>query len=183
MEHNGIGGIGGNGGWDQGERTFAERLGARLRAVRTGKGLSLLDVQQSSQDEFKSSVLGAYERGERAISTSRLERLARLYGTAIDELLPPERPAVISLRTGDAERTTTGEPLTIDLRRLQGRHDLESERVQSYVEASQLRRRDRSSTIVTIRRDDLRAIAAILGTDQDGARRRLEAMVLLLVHA
>ena len=176
-------GNGGFGGLDRNGGTFAERLGARLRAVRTGKGLSLLDVQQSSRDEFKSSVLGAYERGERMISTTRLERLARLYETPIDELLPPEQPRVITLEAGARERTTTGEALTIDLRRLESRRDRDSERVHSYLEAIQLRRRDRAGAVLTIRRDDLRALAAILGTDQDGARRRLEAMELLLVHA
>ena len=104
-------GDGGFGGQDRDEGTFAERLGARLRAVRTSKGLSLLDVQQSSHAEFKSSVLGAYERGERMISTTRLERLARLYETPIDELLPPEQQTVVTLESGPRERTTTGEPL------------------------------------------------------------------------
>src|SRR5437762_9316543 len=107
------------GGLDEEERSFAQRLGARLRTVRSRKGMSLLDVQQTSEDEFKSSVLGAYERGERTISTSRLERLPRLYGTTIDDLLPPEPVVarVITLHTGERERTTTGEALTIALRR------------------------------------------------------------------
>jgi ribosome-binding protein aMBF1 (putative translation factor) len=52
-------------------------FGARLRAVRRQQHLSLHDVEVASNLEFKASVLGAYERGERAISVPRLQRLAR----------------------------------------------------------------------------------------------------------
>lgn len=45
--------------------------GARLRAVRRQLDLSLHDVEVASNLEFKASVLGAYERGERAISVPR----------------------------------------------------------------------------------------------------------------
>ena len=33
-------------------------------------------------------MLGAYERGERAISVPRLQRLARFYNVPVDQLLP-----------------------------------------------------------------------------------------------
>ena len=35
-------------------------------------------------------MLGAYERGERAISVPRLERLAQFYTVPVDQLLPRE---------------------------------------------------------------------------------------------
>ena len=59
---------------------YARRVGERLRAIRRQKRLSLQDVEAASVQEFKASVLGAYERGERAISVPRLQRLARFYG-------------------------------------------------------------------------------------------------------
>src|SRR5216683_5040349 len=68
--------------------TYAQSVGDRLRNVRFQKGLSLHDVEISSRDEFKASVLGAYERGERSISVPRLQRLARFYGVPVDHLLP-----------------------------------------------------------------------------------------------
>ena len=43
------------------------RVGDRLRSIRRQKKLSLQEVESNSQDEFKASVLGAYERGERSI--------------------------------------------------------------------------------------------------------------------
>src|SRR5579883_2442400 len=67
---------------------YAKRVGERLRAIRKQKDLSLQDVEQSSREEFKASVLGAYERGERAISVPRLQRLARFYNVPVDRLLP-----------------------------------------------------------------------------------------------
>ena len=63
-------------------------VGDRLRRIRQQKQWSLSDVETQSESEFKASVLGAYERGERAISVPRLERLARFYGVSVDQLLP-----------------------------------------------------------------------------------------------
>src|SRR4029077_16732323 len=67
---------------------YAKRVGERLRAIRKQKDLSLQDVEQASREEFKASVLGAYERGERAISVPRLQRLAKFYNVPVDRLLP-----------------------------------------------------------------------------------------------
>src|SRR3954467_10183286 len=70
--------------------SYGRKVGERLRAIRRQKGLSLQDVEASSAQEFKASVLGAYERGERAISVPRLQRLARFYAVPVDQLLPRE---------------------------------------------------------------------------------------------
>src|SRR5437763_16081709 len=77
-------------------QTYARRVGQRLRAIRRQKGLSLQEVEGASGHEFKASVLGAYERGERIISVPRLQRLAGYYNVPVDQLLPV---------TVDAERT------------------------------------------------------------------------------
>src|SRR5688572_5470919 len=63
-------------------------IGERLRSIRRQKRLSLQDVEALSAQEFKASVLGAYERGERAISVPRLLRLAQVYGVPAEQLLP-----------------------------------------------------------------------------------------------
>ena len=72
---------------------YVRAVGARLRVVRHQIGLSLQAVESTSNLEFKASVLGAYERGERAISVSRLQRLAKLYRVSVDQLLPHENDA------------------------------------------------------------------------------------------
>src|SRR5215212_4657626 len=67
---------------------YGRKVGERLRAIRRQKKLSLQEVEATSNQEFKASVLGAYERGERAISVPRLQRLARFYNVPVDQLLP-----------------------------------------------------------------------------------------------
>ncbi|MCB1026891.1 MAG: helix-turn-helix transcriptional regulator, partial [Microthrixaceae bacterium] len=47
---------------------YGRQVGERLRLIRRQKRLSLQEVEAISDQEFKASVLGAYERGERAIS-------------------------------------------------------------------------------------------------------------------
>jgi transcriptional regulator with XRE-family HTH domain len=51
------------------------------------------EVEAQTNGEFKASVVGAYERGERAISVQRLTRLAEVYGVGPTELFPGSRPA------------------------------------------------------------------------------------------
>src|SRR3712207_6786220 len=108
--------------------TYAVKVGNRLRAIRKQKRLSLQEVEASSNQEFKASVLGAYERGERAISVPRLQRLARYYSVPVDQLLPREEgdttsgqyAAVIDLNQGGAGAVAAPEgPVTIDLRQLE----------------------------------------------------------------
>ena len=69
---------------------YSRKVGERLRVIRRQKRLSLQEVEATSSEEFKASVLGAYERGERAISVPRLERLAKFYNVPVDQLLPRE---------------------------------------------------------------------------------------------
>lgn len=72
------------------------RVGETLRATRRLKKMSLQEVEGLSNQEFKASVLGAYERGERAISVPRLCRLARFYGVDTAQLLPVDEPPLTS---------------------------------------------------------------------------------------
>ena len=78
---------------------FNYALGQRLRAARRQRGWSLGDVEQHTAGEFKASVVGAYERGERAISVHRFVRLAEAYATPAPDLLPapPDPDLVIDL--------------------------------------------------------------------------------------
>ena len=64
---------------------YGKAVGDRLRHIRRQKRLSLQEVETISAQEFKASVLGAYERGERAISVPRLQRLARFYKVPVDQ--------------------------------------------------------------------------------------------------
>jgi hypothetical protein len=54
------------------------------------------DVENHTGGEFKASVVGAYERGERAISVQRFVSLSDVYSTPASELLPaPADPEIV----------------------------------------------------------------------------------------
>lgn len=46
------------------------------------------EVESQTDGEFKASVVGAYERGERAISVQRFAALANIYGASAADMLP-----------------------------------------------------------------------------------------------
>lgn len=62
--------------------------GARLRDIRLARKLSLTTIEEQTKGRFKASILGAYERAERAISVPRLMELARFYGIDPGSVLP-----------------------------------------------------------------------------------------------
>jgi len=63
------------------------RLGQNLRRERIRRGLALREVAKMTNDEFKASVLGAYERGDRAITVARFARLCQIYGVSMSWVL------------------------------------------------------------------------------------------------
>lgn len=154
----------------------AARVGQRLRAIRRQKGFSLHDVEARSSLEFKASVLGAYERGERAISVPRLIRLAEIYSVPTDQLLPREsEPAEIDL-TERPEGDEGG--FTIDLVKLHELEDSEAGVLERYASTIQLQRQDFNGRMLTIRRDDLRVLAAVLGRSPEELGVRLDQLGL-----
>jgi transcriptional regulator with XRE-family HTH domain len=168
-------------GWNQ-SSDYGLQLGRRLRAIRRQKGLSLQDVEAQSEAEFKASALGAYERGERAISVPRLQRLARFYHVPVDQLLPMDRPAVEddadADRRGRRARTHVG-AITIDLGEARKLGSPEGMMLNHYLEMIQVERQDFNGKMLTIRRDDLRALACIFNTTSEGIGQLLDDMGLL----
>lgn len=170
---------------------YATRVGERLRVVRKQKRMSLQAVEGASQHEFKASVLGAYERGERAISVPRLQRLARFYNVPVDQLLPrdlgPEGPSwatgddAIDLREDSTyvTRSTDDGRVSLDLTRLESLAAPERELLTRYIGMIQLQRQDFNGQVLTIRQEDLRAIACLFEATPEGMRRRLDQLGLI----
>jgi transcriptional regulator with XRE-family HTH domain len=157
------------------------RVGERLRAIRRQKGLSLHDVEARSNLEFKASVLGAYERGERAISVPRLLRLSEIYEVPSDQLLPRElaEASEISLvDTGGARPLDLDNGFTIDLVRLHELDDPDAQILSRYATSIQLERQDFNGRLLTIRRDDLRVLAAVMGRSMDELAAKFEQLGL-----
>jgi transcriptional regulator with XRE-family HTH domain len=154
---------------------YAARVGERLRSIRLQKGLSLHDVEEASSKEFKASVLGAYERGERSISVPRLQRLAQFYSVPVDRLLPQPDADVITLESG---RNDSDRGMRIDLTKLNGIEAPEASVLGRYVNMIQMARGDFNGKILTMRGDDVRALAAVLDTTPDVLSMRIEELGL-----
>jgi len=167
--------------------SYAEKVGTRLRAIRRQKRLSLQDVEAASSQEFKASVLGAYERGERAISVPRLQRLARFYRVPVDQLLPGDDGPDFGPRPGDGSLVidltqprswarTEERSVKIDLAAIERLEGTDAEMLTRYLRLIQVQRGDFNGRVLTVRHDDLRAIACILDVTPDLAVGRLDGL-------
>ena len=142
------------------EAPYNEAVGRRLRSIRKQKGLSLQDVEANSELEFKASVLGAYERGERSLSLPRMQRLASFYGVPVDQLLPRDDH---SAPTSSHGIPTGG--VSIDLSRLE--QDDSTDIVERFMRAIQIMRQDFNGRVLTIRSSDLRLLAGLLNQSEE----------------
>ena len=171
---------------DEDDVAYSLKVGQRLRAVRKQRNLSLHAVEDRSEGEFRASVLGAYERGERAISVARLQRLAALYEVSVDNLLPGHHDAALTLdlREGAVAGAPPswpvagedGPPVVIDLDGLERLPSDERELIGRYIGMIQVKRQDFTTRRIAIRRDDLRALAFLFETTPAIMRRRLDQL-------
>jgi transcriptional regulator with XRE-family HTH domain len=154
------------------DRRYARSLGERLRRVRQQQNLSLHDVEARSHGELKASVVGAYERGERAVSITRLQVLAGFYRVPVAELLP--EPIGIGVTDDLAAEVDAGD-VVIDLVALEEHRDDEPV-LARYVESIQARRGDYNGRVLTVRAGDLATLAAVLDRDPDELQQRLSSV-------
>lgn len=160
---------------DADDAGYSVQVGERLRSIRKQKRLSLHDVEAQSEQEFKASVLGAYERGERALSLPRLDRLAQFYRVPVDQLLPRADQTPTS---GD-DSTGVRSKLAIDILKLSQLSGAPFEMLTRFMRMIQVQRQDFNGRVLTIRTDDKRAIAAMLDIPVDQVALRLEALDLV----
>lgn len=162
---------------------YAAAVGARLRAVRRQKRMSLQAVEASSGQEFKASVLGAYERGERSISVPRLQRLARLYDVPVDQLLPQDGAGSPGDRGAPRAPVRPGtrpaSKVAIDLVKLNESRGPERDLLRHFLASVQVQRQDFNGRVITIRGEDLRVMASMFGRSIEEMLSRLEELSLL----
>lgn len=159
------------------ELSYARLVGERLRQIRQQKKLSLSEVENSTNHEFKASVMGAYERGERMISVPRLERLAHFYGVTVDQLLPRDKQREGDTQTNNAAPTK----LRIDVAKLTLRDAKEFKMLVRLLRMIQVQRQDFNGKVITVRAHDTRAIAVILDVAVDDVGAKLAELDLLFV--
>lgn len=144
------------------DQSYNVAVGERLRSIRKQKGFSLQEVEERSGQEFKASVVGAYERGERSLSLPRMQRLSQFYGVPVDQLLPaPDRSP------GTSHIAWNSGGITIDLNALDAAEGAAADIVERFVGAIQLMRQDFNGKVLTIRGSDLALLGRIIGDDVD----------------
>ena len=159
------------------ELSYARLVGERLRQIRQQKKLSLSEVESATHQEFKASVMGAYERGERMISVPRLERLANFYGVTVDQLLPRDKQ-----REGDTQsQSAAPTKLRIDVAKLSLRDGKEFKMLERLLRMIQVQRQDFNGKVITVRAHDTRAIAVMLDVAVDDVGAKLAELDLLFV--
>jgi len=159
---------------------YSQQVGERLRVIRKQKRMSLQEVEAQSNQEFKASVLGAYERGERALSVPRLDRLSQFYAVPVEQLLPRE---VTGTEAAAALASPTIKKLAIDVAKLVQLKGAPFEMLTRYLKLIQVQRQDFNGRVITVRGDDIRSIAAMLDVPVDQVAERLAALDLLFVPA
>lgn len=133
---------------------YARELGARLRSIRQQQGLSLHGVEEKSHGRWNAAVVGSYERGVRSVTVVHLAELADFYEVALHELMPGASYGT-SPFTGPADR------ITVDLERLGQLDEPAVAPLTRYVASIQLVRADFNGKVLTLRGEDVRALAAV----------------------
>jgi transcriptional regulator with XRE-family HTH domain len=162
---------------DTEESGYAAQLGERMRSIRKQKKLSLADVEAQTNQEFKASVMGAYERGERMVSVQRLERLARYYGVTVDQLLPQDPKRI----AGDGRQSAAPVKLRIDVAKLSTRQGAQYQMLERLLRMIQVQRQDFNGKVITVRENDIRAIAVILDVPVENVATKLGELDLVFV--
>ena len=130
--------------------SYSREVGERLRQVRVDRGWSLQEVERASGGRWKAAVIGSYERGDRNISATRLLELAEFYGVRPADVLPGET----------APQRGFGTTIVLDLRRLEALGPRYAP-LRRYLETIQIQRGDFNRRVLSVRSEDLRALAVI----------------------
>ena len=152
-------------------------LGERLRQVRQQQGMSLQGVEALSGGDLKASVVGAYERGERTISITRLERLADFYRVAVGEVLQGS-PRAPEPTDEAADEAAEDDRVVIDLVALEEQAE-QVPILRRYVASIRSRRGDYNGRVLTVRGSDLETVAAVMDTAPQRLRAQLSEAGLL----
>lgn len=128
---------------------FNVELGRRLREARKASGWSLLEVEDRTDGDFKASVMGAYERGERSVSALRLCQLADIYDVPAGSLLP-------------APYDGSESGVVIDLEKAENLDGEQANAMQRFLNAIQTMRKDSQGIGLAVRQSDLHILNSFI---------------------
>jgi transcriptional regulator with XRE-family HTH domain len=141
---------------------FSVEVGRRLRAIRNARQMSLDEVERKSGGRWSASAVGAYERGFRNLSLPRLRELAAFYAI----------PMAVLLGEPDPSERAGGARVVLDLEVLGAVE--EAKPLMRYLRSIILERGDFNGRVLSLRRDDLRALCAIQHVNEPQLFKRLE---------
>ena len=156
-------------------------VGERLRHVRHQQDLTLQDVEERSNGQWKAVVVGAYERGDRAISAVKLAALADFYGVPVSALLPEPEGAS---RNGWHQQEPEVDRVVIDLTRLETQGERNGDpallALSRFVHTIQQVRGDYNGRMMTLRQSDLQTLAVFNGLTGDEFAEELKTRGVLV---
>lgn len=155
---------------------YAKTLGERLRRIRIQKNMSLQDVQQASDGKWKAAVVGAYERGDRNVTVSKLAELADFYGVPVSEVIPSDGGPVAPGHSDQRRR------VVLDLEQIDRVPEADRDPISRFTTAIQIQRGDFNGRVLTIREDDLMALALLYQTTANELARRLDSWGMLTAN-
>lgn len=153
---------------------------ARLRAIRTARGLSLLDVEIQSKREIRAVVLGSYERGDRSLSIKKAIALANFYAIPLTYLLEEPRPTGGSNPAPIIDLRRVRSLLSSDLSAVSESFSLRT--ITTFISGVVQLRNDYNGEVLSMRQSDLTSLALTIGRETHDIVKILSDQKLL-IHA
>jgi transcriptional regulator with XRE-family HTH domain len=123
--------------------------------VRESRNLTLVQAAALSRGSISAVALGSYERGDRAISASKLAKIATMYGVPIGELfLAPEK-------------NVGSNRITVDLRKLRNQDSMVAQKFSIVIDQIARMRSDWNGEFISLRGEDLKNLVTFSGFTSD----------------
>ena len=127
------------------------QLQHRLRSLRESRHLTLSQAAKLSKGSISAIALGSYERGDRAITATKLLTIAEMYGLPISELFH------------SPEKDISGYRVTIDLRKLSRSDTGISTALKQILSKIAHMRHDWNGEVISLRSEDIKNLAIFSG--------------------
>ena len=146
----------------------------RIRQLRRERGLTLLAFEKLSGGRIRAVVLGAYERGDRAMSLNKVIEIAEVFGVELAHIIAPS--------SGRGDYLGLTQRHIYDLRALQSlKPCAEKEILTRYILRIAHQRGDWAGELISLRRDDIDALSRVIDSDEINFHDWVDASGILLI--